>query len=89
MTLSTEVRAHSQPVQSSEPNWLVLIEKNGSKRLFFVVQTKSSVFTDDPRDRESIKIKCGKAHFGDLMHAGDNPARFTKATRLEDVMARI
>lgn len=28
--------------------------------------TKSSLCTDDLRDRESGKIKCGKAHFGKL-----------------------
>jgi type III restriction enzyme len=41
----------------------VLIEKEGAERLYFVVETKASLFTDDLRDRESAKIKCGEAHF--------------------------
>jgi type III restriction enzyme len=67
----------------------VLVERNGSERLFFVVETKSSLFTDDLRDRESGKIKCGEAHFAELMHDGYNPARFIKASKLEDVTANL
>ncbi len=77
------------PLGTYNPDWAVLVDRNGSERLFFVVETKSSLFTDDLRDRESGKIKCGEAHFGELMHDGDNPARFIKASKLEDVMAKI
>jgi type III restriction enzyme len=62
--------------------------EDGSSACYFVVETKSSLFTDDLRDKESAKIECGKAHFGELMHDGDNPARFIKATKLDDVLAR-
>jgi type III restriction enzyme len=41
----------------------VLVRKDGAERLYFVVETKSSLFTDDLRDKESAKIECGKAHF--------------------------
>ncbi|MBX3748443.1 MAG: restriction endonuclease subunit R, partial [Verrucomicrobiae bacterium] len=74
------------PLGTYNPDWAVLVEKNGSERLFFVVETKSSLFTDDLRDRESGKIKCGEAHFAALMHDRDNPARFIKATLLNDVL---
>lgn len=53
------------PLGTYAPDWSVLVEKNGSELLFFVVETKSSLFTDDLRDRESGKIKCGEAHFGE------------------------
>jgi type III restriction enzyme len=76
------------PLGTYNPDWAVLVDRNGSERLFFVVETKSSLFTDDLRDRESGKIRCGEAHFAELMHDGDNPARFIKASKLEDVMAR-
>jgi type III restriction enzyme len=39
------------------------MEKAGVEWLYFVVETKSSVFTDDLRDRDSARIECGKAHF--------------------------
>lgn len=74
------------PLGTYNPDWAVLIEEDGVERLYFVVETKSSMFTDDLRDRESAKISCGEAHFKALAQ-GDNPARFVKATKLEDVFA--
>jgi type III restriction enzyme len=75
------------PLGTYNPDWAVLVEKDGAERLYFVVETKSSLFTDDLRDRESAKIKCGEAHF-EALAVGKNPARFVKATKLEDVMAK-
>ncbi|MDK9718258.1 MAG: hypothetical protein OEL57_10205, partial [Trichlorobacter sp.] len=60
--------------------------KDGVERLYFVVETKSSLFTDDLRDKESAKIRCGEAHFAALA-AGENPAKYVKARCLDDVMA--
>ena len=74
------------PLGSYNPDWAVLIEKDGAERLYFVVETKSSLFTDDLRDKESAKIKCGEAHFAALA-VGENPARYIKARCLDDVMA--
>ncbi|MFC1999166.1 type III restriction-modification system endonuclease [Chloroflexota bacterium] len=73
------------PLGSYNPDWAVLVEKDGAERLYLVVETKSSMFTDDLRDRESAKITCGEAHFKAL-ERGDNPARFVKASKLEDVL---
>jgi type III restriction enzyme len=75
------------PLGTYNPDWAVLVEKDGAERLYFVVETKSSLFTDDLRDRESAKIKCGEAHF-DALATGENPARFVKATKLDDVLAK-
>jgi type III restriction enzyme len=73
------------PLGSYSPDWAVLVEKDGAERLYFVVETKSSLFTDDLRDRESAKITCGEAHFKAL-ERGHNPAKFVKASKLEDVL---
>lgn len=73
------------PLGSYNPDWCVLVEKDGTERLYFVVETKSSLFTDDLRDRESAKITCGQAHFRAL-ETGTNPARFVKVSKLEDVL---
>ncbi|MCV4820906.1 hypothetical protein OFM15_33000, partial [Escherichia coli] len=51
------------PLGSYNPDWAVLVEKDGAERLYFVVETKSALFTDDLRDKERAKIECGKAHF--------------------------
>ena len=45
------------------PDWAVLVEVSGEERLYFVVETKSSLFADDLRDNEAAKIACGEAHF--------------------------
>lgn len=74
------------PLGSYNPDWAVLVELDGAERLYFVVETKSSLFTDDLRNKESAKIKCGEAHF-EALEVGENPARFVKATKLDDVMA--
>ena len=51
------------PLGTYDPDWAVLVEKDGEERLHFVVETKGSLFTDDLRGTEGAKIKCGEAHF--------------------------
>ena len=75
------------PLGPYNPDWAVLVEKDGTERLYFVVETKSSLFTDDLRDKESAKIECGRAHFKALS-VGDNPARYEVVTKLDELMAR-
>ncbi|MFS4722879.1 restriction endonuclease subunit R, partial [Klebsiella pneumoniae] len=50
------------PLGSYNPDWAVLIEEEDAQRLYFVVETKSSLFSDDLRDKEQAKIVCGRAH---------------------------
>jgi type III restriction enzyme len=73
------------PLGTYNPDWAVLVEHDGGERLYFVVETKSSLFDDDLRDRETAKIACGKAHF-EALAVGENPARFIKATNLNDLL---
>ena len=75
------------PLGTYNPDWAELVEKDGEERLYFVVETKSSLFTDDLRDKESAKIECGKAHFKALA-VGDNPAEFIQARNIDDLMAK-
>jgi type III restriction enzyme len=75
------------PLGTYNPDWAVLVEQDGEERLYFVVETKSSLFTDDLRDKESAKIECGKAHFTALA-TGENPARYLVATRFEDLVTQ-
>lgn len=75
------------PLGTYNPDWAVLVEKDGAERLYFVVETKSSLFTDDLRDKESAKIECGKAHFKALA-VGERPAEFIQARNIDDLMAR-
>ena len=75
------------PLGTYNPDWAVLIEKDGTERLYFVVETKGSLFTDDLRDVESGKIKCGEAHF-QALGVGENPARYLVATNIGDLWAK-
>lgn len=76
------------PLGSYNPDWAVLVNKDGTKRLYFVVETKSSLFTDDLRNKESAKIECGKAHFKALA-VGENPARYLVASSLPDILKSV
>jgi type III restriction enzyme len=74
------------PLGGYNPDWAVLIEQDGTERLYLVVETKGSLFKDDLRDKESAKIECGKAHFKALA-VGQNPARYVVATKFDDLTA--
>lgn len=73
------------PLGSYNPDWAVLVEKDGDERLYFVVETKSGLFSDDLRNKERAKIECGKAHFKALADR-DNPARYLVARTIDDVL---
>lgn len=51
------------PIGNYTPDWAVYVETEDEKKLYFVIETKGSTNYLDLRDRESIKIKCGKKHF--------------------------
>src|SRR5690606_8012814 len=75
------------PLGSYNPDWAVVVELNGQERLYFVVETKSSLFDEDLRDREGGKIKCGAAHFSALA-TGESPAIFDRFRDVDGVVTR-
>jgi type III restriction enzyme len=77
------------PLGTYNPDWAVLVEKDGSEYLYFVVETKPSLFTDDLRNKESAKNECGKAHFVELAKAQQNPAQYVVARNIGDLMAKV
>ncbi|MDF1822249.1 MAG: DEAD/DEAH box helicase family protein [Alcanivoracaceae bacterium] len=80
------------PLGSYNPDWAVLVEDDGAQRLYFVVETKSSLFEDDLRDKESAKIKCGEAHFAALASefegVGEQPAHYITARDINDLLTK-
>jgi type III restriction enzyme len=70
---------------SYNPDWAILVDKDGAERLYLVVETKSTLFVDELRDRESKKIECGRAHFKALA-VGDSPAKYVVATSVDEVL---
>jgi type III restriction enzyme len=73
------------PLGSYNPDWAVLVEKDGADRLYFVVETKSSLFVDDLRGTERAKIDCGRAHF-DALKVGESPARYEVCKTVEELL---
>ena len=51
------------PLGTYNPDWAVLFQLDGTEKLYFVVETKGSVFEDMLRGKEGDKIKCGHEHF--------------------------
>ena len=51
------------PLGSYNPDWAVLVERDGKDRLYFVVETKGNLFSDALRPTEKAKIACGRKHF--------------------------
>lgn len=72
------------PLGSYNPDWAVLIEEDNAQHLYFVVETKGSLFADDLRDKEQAKILCGRAHFQALA-CEENPARYVVARNVDDL----
>ncbi|MFH2045020.1 MAG: DEAD/DEAH box helicase family protein [Pseudomonadota bacterium] len=51
------------PLGSYNPDWAVLVETENQQRLYFVVESKGSRFSEELRITENAKIQCGRKHF--------------------------
>ena len=51
------------PLGSYNPDWAVLFVLDGTERLYFVVESKGTVYEDLLRNAENDKIHCGREHF--------------------------
>lgn len=57
------------PLGTYNPDWALIIDKNGEKKLYFVIETKGNISSDSLRPKESNKIKFGREHFKALGNA--------------------
>lgn len=73
------------PLGSYNPDWAVLVEIDGDQRLYFVVETKGTLFADALRATEQAKIDCGREHFKAL----GTEARFTVSNNYDTFSERI
>jgi type III restriction enzyme len=76
------------PLGSYNPDWAVLISRDGEERLYFVIETKSSLYDEDLRFKERTNMICGERHFLEIA-PDNNPAHFTPASNLDDVFSRV
>lgn len=51
------------PLGTYNPDWAILVEKDGGNRLYFVVETKGTDLFGQLPPPQQAKIKCGEAHF--------------------------
>lgn len=72
------------PLGGYNPDWAVLIDQDGKEKLYFVVETKSTLFSVERRPEENAKIKCGYAHFEAL---GDD-VKFTVSNSIDEFSSR-
>jgi type III restriction enzyme len=75
------------PLGGYNPDWAVLVQTEEGERLYFVVETKSSLFVDDLRDKERAKIECSKAHF-EALRTGETPAEYITASSVDELLVR-
>ena len=68
------------PMGHYNPDWAVLMEFNGDKRLYFVFETKGNIGNNRPS--EEFKIECGRRHFKAL----DTGIKYEVKTNLKDVV---
>lgn len=73
------------PLGSYNPDWAVLFELDGQEKLYFVVESKGTVFEDMLRDVEQAKIHCGHEHFKAL----GEEARYMVASNYETFFDQV
>ncbi len=73
------------PLGSYNPDWAVLVEVDGQEKLYFVVETKATLFPEDLRPPEQAKIDCGNKHFKAL----DTEVDFTTANNYASFAERF
>ena len=56
------------PIGSYNPDWAVYMDKDGSEKLYFVMETKGVADTWNLRTTEQLKIHCGEQHFKALQN---------------------
>ena len=69
------------PLGMYNPDWALALEKDGKDQLYFIVETKGSIASEDLRPTELAKIRCGEKHFAAI----ETGIVFKKATVLQEV----
>jgi type III restriction enzyme len=73
------------PIGTYNPDWAVYIDRDGEQKMYFVIETKSSLNPLDRRGTENLKIHCGRRHFKAL----DNDVELREATDWKSVKVKI
>lgn len=72
------------PLGTYNPDWAVLIDRDGNDKLYFVLETKGDTMFDALRPTEGAKIECGIKHFEAL----GNEVAFEKVDSFKDFIEK-
>lgn len=75
------------PLGKYQPDWVVLAQTADGERLFFVAETKGTLFLEGLRETEQGKITCGQEHFRAL-RVSERPAEYRVVSTVDDLLAR-
>ena len=70
------------PLGSYNPDWAVLFRLGGQEKLYFVVESKGTIYEDMLQDIEKAKIQCGEKHFKAL----GEETHYLKASNYENFL---
>lgn len=59
------------PLGTYNPDWAIVVEKEGQERLYFVVETKGTDLYGELPPQQKAKIDCGREHFHALIQDGE------------------
>ncbi|MBB5235514.1 type III restriction-modification system endonuclease [Deinococcus budaensis] len=77
------------PLGDYNPDWAILLQVEDKEKLCFVAETKSTLWTGALREKEALKIDCGRRHFAVL--AADTVGgalQYEVVRSLEDVFSQ-
>jgi len=75
----------STPLGSYNPDWAILVDRDGTDKLYFVLETKGNTAQSSLRPTEWDKITCGRKHFEAL----GRDVTFTPANNFEDFIESV
>ncbi len=55
------------PLGKYNPDWALLIDKDGADNIYFIAETKADNFATNGREVEKAKTECGRLHFIDAL----------------------
>lgn len=55
------------PLGKYNPDWALLIDKDGADNIYFIAETKAANFATNGREVEKAKTECGRLHFIDAL----------------------
>ena len=53
----------STPMENYSPDWAIVLDKDSTRHIYFIAETKGSIEEKDLREIERLKIHCAREHF--------------------------